>query len=456
MEVKVHCAYDEMVDIDKLVPNHRNPNKHPKKQIELLAKIIKYQGWRVPITVSTRSGFIVRGHGRYEAAKLLGLEKVPVDYQDYANEAEEWADLIADNRIAELAEVDGKMLKDLIEEIDSGIIDLELTGYTEKEIEKLMTQYKQEEAQDDNFDVENALMQKPISEIGDIWLLGKHKLICGDATKEETYKALLEGKLADLIITDPPYNVDYEGKTKDRLKIVNDKMSDNNFYEFLLNAFQNMVNSLRAGSPVYVFHADTMGHYFRSAFVESGFYLAQVLIWVKNTIVLGRQDYKWKHEPILYGWKEGAAHSWYGGFDKPTTIEEDRPDLKKMTKEQLIEFIENLLGDRYPTTVIREDKPLRNDVHPTMKPVKLIGYLMSNSSKRGDIVLDPFAGSGSTLIAAEQLGRISYNIELDPKYCDVIVRRYIEFKKSDKDVFLLRGGEKIPYSELIADGKAQT
>lgn len=444
MDPKVHCAYDEMVDITQVVPNPRNPNQHSDRQIELLAKIIEHQGWRVPITVSKRSGFVVRGHGRLMAAELLGLDKVPVDYQDYANEAEEWADLIADNRLAELSHMDNALLKDLIEEIDTGEIDLTLTGFDEDEIEELLAKLHEPiEAQEDDFDVDEALsdIKKPITKPGDVWLLGQHRVICGDSTVMTDIEKLMNGERLDMVFTDPPYNVAYEGKTKDRLTIKNDKMGDNEFYNFLYDAFTTMYSAMKEGAPIYVAHADSEGRNFRNAFHDAGFLIKQTIIWAKNAMVLGRQDYQWKHEPILYGWKPGAAHKWYGGRKQTTVWEDVGLTIRKEADGYTLTFSNEIdsISLKVPayevvkettdglTTLWRIDKPSRNAEHPTMKPVQLCARAIQNSSKEGDIVGDWFLGSGSTLIAAEQTNRRCYGIELDPVYCDVIIKRWEQF-----------------------------
>lgn len=393
--ISVYCAYDELTDIDSLIPNPRNPNTHPEKQVQLLAKIIKNQGWRAPITVSNRSGFIVRGHGRLLAAQLLGVDQVPVDRQNYETEAEEWADLVADNRIAELAEMDTALLMDLVVELNASEYDIELTGFDEKEIEQLIAQFQLPgEIQEDDFDAdaEAAKIKEPITKPGDIWILGNHRLMCGDATVISDVEKLMCDKKADMIFTDPPYNVDYTGKTEDALKIKNDNLNDNDFYKFLYDSFLNMLTFTVPGGAVYVCHADSEGLNFRKALIESGWLMKQCIIWVKNSLVMGRQDYHWQHEPLLYGWKPGAAHKWYSG--------------------------------RKETTVWNFDKPLRNTEHPTMKPVGIPAKAIQNSSKAGDIVLDLFGGSGTTLIAAEQTGMVSFMMEIDPIYCDVIILRW--------------------------------
>lgn len=391
--VPVYCAHVRVEDIERVIPNPRNPNTHNDRQIELLAKIIKAQGWRAPITVSTRSGFIVRGHGRLMAARKLGLSHVPVDYQDYANEAEEWADLIADNRIAELSEWDLPALKDILEEIDTGAIDMDLTGFDADDLEKLMTQFRGN-VEEDSFNVDKATeeIDEPITKPGDIWVLGRHRLLCGDATDLPGIQKLMGEQRADLIFTDPPYNVDYTGKTKDALKIKMDKQADQQFRSFLVQAFTVMAEISKAGAAIYVCHADSEGYNFRGAFVEAGWLLKQCIIWSKQHFVMGRQDYQWQHEPILYGWKPGEGHKFYGG--------------------------------RNQSTVWQIDRPTASRVHPTMKPLKLCARAIENSSKAGDIVVDLFGGSGSTLMACEQTNRACYMSEMDPKYCDVIVQRW--------------------------------
>lgn len=463
-EIQVHCAYTEMMAIDSVVPNPRNPNTHSDSQVDLLAKIIKAQGWRTPITVSKRSGFVVRGHGRLLAAQRLGLNVVPVDLQDYKDEAAEWADLIADNRIAELAEIDNRVLAGLLSEIDGDM--KELTGYTQEEIDRLLTENDDREIDDDDFAPEEAAeeaakatMTKP----GDVWKFGGHRLMCGDSTSLSDMAHLLDGELADMIFTDPPYNIAYEGKTKDKLTIMNDKMSDDDFADFLSAAFAAMYEHVKVGAPAYVCHADALGHIFRAAFAGSGFLLKQVIIWVKNTFVLGRQDYQWRHEPILYGWKPGDGHEWYGGRKQSTVLDDQLPlEIEKEADGYIVHLqtdtqhvilrvprFEILHNDATALdTVWRINKPVRNGEHPTMKPIALCARGIMNSSKAGDLVLEPFGGSGSTLIACEQIGRRCAAMELDPVYCDVIVRRYVEFTK-DENITVNRGGKVIKYSDLM-------
>ena len=451
-EVPVYCAHDKVERITDVIPNPKNPNQHPPEQIKLLAAIIKRQGWRAPITVSTRSGYIVKGHGRLLAAKEMGAEYVPVDYQNYSSDEEELADLIADNRLAELSEIDNQMLCELFAEIKlDPDFDISLTGFTEDEYLELLGDLSEdamlmEIAEDEVPELDE--VSDPITYPGDVWELGRHRLVCGDSTKADTYMKLMGDKeFARLIITDPPYNVDYEGAAG---KIMNDNMSASAFYCFLKDSFEQMIQNLVPGGAAYVFHADSEGRNFRNAFEDAGFLMKQCLVWVKNALVLGRQDYQWIHEPALYGWKPGAAHTFVNDRSQTTVFNDEPVDFTKMKKEELLKFIQDhLVKEDIPTTVIYEDKPKKNDMHPTMKPVKLLSRLMANSSKKGWIVLDPFAGSGSTLIAAELTGRIARVIEMDPRYADVIVKRYV-MTTGKKDIRLIRDGKEINTEEYQA------
>lgn len=460
--IEIHCAYTQLMPIEQVIPNPRNPNTHPEKQIKLLAKIIEAQGWRAPITVSRRSGFVVRGHGRLEAAQLLGLEEVPVDLQDYESEAAEWADLIADNRLAELAVIDEKALAGILADMDDM---LEFTGFSEKEIATMMAGVTLNDVADDNFDpaeVAEEAKKNTMTMPGDIWMLGNHRLMCGDSTSSETIKSLLGGDMADLVFTDPPYNVAYEGKTGEKMTILNDSMSVDEFNNFLHQAFSAMYSNMKAGAGIYVCHADGSGSAFRTQFEATGFLLKQVLIWVKNGFVLGRQDYQWAHEPILYGWKPGDGHNWYGGRKQSTVFDDNLPLEVEQEDDRYILHLQTDTEHviiRVPNfevlhnestaldTVWRINKPLRNGEHPTMKPIPLCARAIINSSKVGDIVLEPFGGSGSTLIACEQTGRRCRAMELDPVYCDVIVSRYIG-QTGNHDIYILRKGNKIHISEL--------
>lgn len=420
------------VKINELKPHPKNPRVHPDSAIDKLVRSIKEFGWTNPILVS-KDGYILAGHARLKAAEKAGIQEVPVIYLELEGAKAE-AYLIADNRLQDETDWDLPKLKDLLQELDTGEFDLELTGFDMGEIEDLMTQFHvPEEIIEDEVPEPP---EEPITKPGDLWILGKHRLLCGDSTKAKDVERLMNGEKADMVFTDPPYNVNYGDKASMLEKyqkghsnvnsIKNDNMDNDDFLRFLTSAFKNIYSALCPGGPFYICHAETTGLEFRKAVINSGLLLKQCLIWVKNSLVLGRQDYQWIHEPILYGWKPGAAHKWYGGFNK-TTVIEDRPNLRKMKKEELIKFAEELLEGKHHTTVIREDKPTKSVEHPTMKPVKLVGYLINNSSKIGDKVLDIFGGSGSTLIAAEQLDRACYIMELEPAYCDVIVQRWENF-----------------------------
>lgn len=417
--VPVFCAHDAIVPLKDLRPNPRNPNQHPPEQIKALGAIIRATGWRAPITVSTRSGFIVKGHGRMMAAQLEDMTAAPVDYQEYASEAEELADLTADNRIAELATIDNKLLADIFVDIDTGEIPFMLSGYTEEEYGDIVTALSEAIHDQDLMDEDDLVepSAKPFSEHGDIWTLGRHRLRCGDSTDINDVEALMGGQKADLLLTDPPYNVDYEGKTKQKLKIQNDSMEDSKFRSFLRDAFYAADSVMKPGAVFYIWHADSEGYNFRGACHDIGWKVRQCLVWNKNSMVMGRQDYQWKHEPCLYGWKEGVGHLW--------------------------------ASDRKQTTVLDFERPTKSDIHPTMKPVALFDYQIQNNTKGEDIVLDLFGGSGTTLIACEKNGRTAYCMELDPRYCDAIVKRYVR-TTGRRDISCVRQGQELP-PEVIAE-----
>lgn len=294
---------------------------------------------------------------------------------------------------------------------------MSLTGFEEQELADLFAIEGDKAAKDDDFDLSAALEKASFVERGDLWIVGRHRLVCGDATQAEDVAKLMDGKKANLIVTDPPYGVSF--KSSDGLTIQNDSMKDEEFYIFLLTAFQCMAEHLENGGSAYVFHADTEGLNFRKAFIDAGFHLAGVCIWVKNSLVLGRSDYQWQHEPVLFGWKKGGKHSWY--------------------------------SDRRQTTIWNYDKPKRNKNHPTSKPLDLLGYPICNSSQENAIILDTFGGSGSTLMACEQLNRICHMMELDEKYASVILRRYVEDTGDKENVYVIRGDEQIPYSALVKE-----
>ena len=304
----------------------------------------------------------------------------------------------------------------MLVDLQSVDFNTDLTGFEAPEIEQLFSKVHNKDIKEDDFDVEEELKNPPISRKGDIWFLGRHRVICGDSTLPETYTKLMEGRRANLVLTDPPYNVNVEETAG---KIQNDNMPDEDFYKFLFAAFVNMEQNMENDASIYMFHADSKGLIFRQAFHDAGFYLSGCCIWKKNALVLGRSPYQWQHEPCLFGWKAGGKHQWY--------------------------------SDRKQTTIWEYDRPKSSKEHPTMKPVALMAYPIQNSCMSNCIVLDPFLGSGSTLIACEETGRICYGVELDEKFCDVIVKRYVEKTESGDQVSVLRDGEKIPYSQLSKD-----
>ncbi len=406
----------KLINIDELIPYANNARTHSKDQINKLRSSLREFGFINPILID-KDYNILAGHGRVMAAREEGIKEVPCVLVEHLTEAQKKAYILADNRLAMDAGWDDEMLALELENLKELDFDMDLTGFDAAEIDELFSNIHDKDVQDDDFDVDAALAEEPISKQGDIWLLGRHRLICGDSTKAEIYEKLMEGKKANLCVTDPPYNVNYTAGSENERKIKNDNMEDKNFYEFLLASFKNIFNSLDDGAAAYIFHADTEGLNFRKAFKDAGFHLANVCIWAKQSLVLGRSDYQWQHEPILYGWKPTGKHRWY--------------------------------SDRKQTTIWNFDRPTKSELHPTMKPVPLVAYPIQNSSMSNCIVLEPFAGSGSTLIACEQLGRICYAIELDEKYADVIVKRYIEYVDSYEEVFLIRDGEKVPYKGLM-------
>lgn len=402
-------------------------------------KAIEEFGYVDPIIIN-EDGTIIGGHQRTTVLMDLGYEEVDVVVVDLDKQREKALN-IALNKIT--GEWDELKLKDLLLDLDLGDFDISLTGFEQDDLTELVDKLAVEpEAVDDDFDAEEALEQatEPTTKPGDIWILGRHRLMCGDSTSQEDMAVLMNGEIADLVVTDPPYNVNYGDKAemldeylpgkghRNINHIKNDNMDNQSFYAFLLATYQSAYEFMRAGAAIYVFHAESTGHIFRQAFLDAGLKLAQCLIWEKNSFVLGRQDYQWRHEPCLYGWKEGAAHYFINDRTQDTVILEDDIDFSAMKKNDLVAYLEDLRRKyQNQTSVIYENKPTRNDIHPTMKPVALIGKLVTNSSKSGWNVLDLFGGSGSTLMAAEQLGRTAFIMELDERFCDVIVKRWEEY-----------------------------
>ena len=406
----------QLVPVEKLVPYINNARTHSPEQIYKLRASLREFGFINPVIIDRDFG-VIAGHGRILAAKEEGITEVPCVFADHLTEAQKKAYIIADNRMAMDAGWDEELLRVEIEALEAEDFNPLLTGFDETELSKLFDDGN--ETQEDSFDVEAELEKPAITKPGDVWLLGRHRLVCGDSTKPDTFDTLMDGKKANLVITDPPYNVNYEGSAG---KIKNDNMENDAFYRFLLEAFKNTEAVMSSDASIYVFHADTEGLNFRRAFADAGFTLSGCCIWKKQSLVLGRSPYQWQHEPVLFGWKKSGKHKWYAG--------------------------------RKETTIWEYDKPKKNGDHPTMKPIPLLAYPIKNSSVTNSIVLDPFGGSGSTLIACEQTDRICYTIELDEKFCDVIVKRYIEQTGSADKVSVVRDGSERTFAEVSAEETA--
>lgn len=404
--------------IEWLRPYENNPRNN-EQAVEAVANSIKEFGFKVPI-VATIDGEIVNGHTRFKAAKFLKLKTVPVLIADDLTEEQIKAFRLADNKTGELADWDVELLYSELDELTG--FDMTMFGF--EDIDFSLDDFEEDEKETgEEADINSE--EKPKVEYGDIFQLGRHRLMCGDSTSAEDMARLIGGAVIDLYVIDPPYNVAYQGGTDEAMTIMNDSMDDVSFRQFLRDAFAVANNHLKPGGAFYVWHADSEGLNFRAAVKETGWLLKQSIIWVKNAIVLGRQDYQWKHEPCLYGWKDGASHYFVDNRSLATVIEEDEENLKEMTKSELISYIKTM-QDTSPTTVFYEDKPVRNDIHPTMKPLKLIARCVLNSSKKGDKILDSFNGGGSTLMVCEKSERIYYGMELDPIYVARTIRRWEE------------------------------
>lgn len=401
------------LSVDELRPAAYNPRKKLKagdKEYEKIKNSILEFGYVEPIIVNYDMT-VIGGHQRLTVLKDLGYTEVQCVEVHIEDENKVKALNIALNKIT--GAWNEQLLADLIVDLQTANFNTDFTGFEAPEIEQLFSKVHNKDIKEDNFDVEAELQKPTMSQAGDVWLLGRHRLVCGDSTLPETYTKLMDGKRANLVLTDPPYNVDVEETAG---KIKNDNMSDEDFYKFLFAMFVNVEQNMERDASIYVFHADSKGLTFRQAFHDAGFYLSGCCIWKKNALVLGRSPYQWQHEPCLFGWKVGGKHQWY--------------------------------SDRKQTTIWEYDRPKSSKEHPTMKPVALMAYPIQNSCMSNCIVLDPFLGSGSTLIACEETNRICYGIELDEKFVDVIVRRYIEYVDGSDGVFLLRDNVKIPYSEV--------
>ena len=401
-----------LVSIDKLIPYVNNARTHSPEQINKLRASLREFGFINPVIID-KDFNIIAGHGRVLAARTEGIQEIPCVLVDYLTEAQKKAYILADNRMAMDAGWDEELLKVELESLEGEAFDLSLTGFDEKELADLFKE--DSEIQDDDYDLTAALEKASFVEKGDRWIVGRHVLYCGDATNEEDVNKLMEDKKANLILTDTPYGVSFCSSAG--LKIQNDSLKNEDFYNFLLKAFKNMVTHVEAGASAYIFHADTEGLNFRTAFVDAGFHLAGCCIWKKDSLVLGRSDYQWQHEPVLYGFLKNGKHNWY--------------------------------SDRKQTTIWEFAKPKRSENHPTSKPLDLLSYPIKNSSQENAIVIDTFGGSGSTLMACELTNRICYTMELDEKYASVILRRYVENGGNPEGVYCIRNGEKVMYDDVV-------
>lgn len=406
----------EQVPVDKLVPYARNARTHSKQQIAQLRASIREFGFVSPAVIDSDYNILV-GHGRVQAAREEGYKTIPCVFAENLTEAQKRAYILADNQLALNAGWDEDMLSVELEDLKNDNFDLSLLGFDDTDLDKYLSK-DEEDVSDDDFDLSAALEKATFVQSGDLWTVGRHKLLCGDATKAEDVAKLMGDQKANLIVTDPPYGVSF--KASDGLTIQNDSIKGDDFYKFLLASFSNMKDHLEAGGAAYIFHSDLERMNFQRAFTDAGFHLSGVCIWVKNSLVLGRSDYQWQHEPVLYGFLQNGKHYWSSA------------------------------AGRSQTTVWNFDKPKRNKNHPTSKPLDLISYPIKNSSQENAIVLDTFGGSGSTLMACEKTNRICRTMELDPKYASVILRRYVE-DTSDQCVFVERNGQRFEYKDLAKE-----
>ena len=406
----------QLVPISKLIPYVNNARTHSPEQITKLRSSLREFGFVNPVIID-RDYNVIAGHGRIAAAKEEGITEVPCVFVDHLTEAQKKAYILADNRMAMDAGWDEELLRVEIESLKGMDFDVSLTGFDDKELSDLFSDETDGDVKDDDYDLTAALEKAAFVMRGDVWTVGRHRLVCGDATNPDDVDLLMGDTKANLILTDPPYGVSFTSSSG--LKIQNDSIKGEEFYNFLLSAFKNMADHLEKGGAAYVFHADTEGLNFRRAFVDAGFHLAGCCIWVKDSLVLGRSDYQWQHEPILYGFMQNGKHNWY--------------------------------SDRKQTTIWNFAKPKRNANHPTSKPLDLLGYPIGNSTRENAVIIDTFGGSGSTLMACEQMNRICYTMELDEKYASVILRRYVEDTGNADGVYVIRNGERIPYSDLVKE-----
>lgn len=490
-DIPVYCAYDDIVEIGKMVPNPRNPNEHSHEQIRMLAYIIKNQGWRNAITVSNRSGFIVKGHGRLQAALLLESDKVPVEYQNYASEAEEMADLMADNRLSELSDMNNTKLAELLADFDTGELPIELTGYTETDMEGILDAIAgADDAEPNDQDNESEQPCSPMSKPGDLWLLGVHRLICGNAADEATIERLMDGEKASMVHTDPPYGVSYNGGTGTKQKDGSrkskwesetwDTYKDNDDFinRLLIPAFNNYRKHTIPEAGFYIWHPNQNRRAFETAMEKAGLIERQYLIWYKDSLILGHCDYQISHEPCFYASKDGETPNFYGdrkqesvlvvtgrqngmmqtvignglvltdGMGSKLYITRKQPKDKKVRYIRMEEDTPLFLYDEDKTSTIWQADRQNNPLHPTQKPVELPIRAIENSSQPGEIVLDFFGGSGSTLIGAEKTQRRCYMTEISPAFTDVIVSRYV-METGNIGVTCIRDGQEYSYVDMV-------
>ena len=410
----------EKKNVKDLLPADYNPRKDLRPgdpEYEKLKRSIEQFGYVEPVIWNQQTGCVVGGHQRLKVLIDMGITEVDVVVVDMDADKEKALN-IALNKIS--GEWDTEKLALVIADLQGADFDVSLTGFDPEELDDLFRDDVKDGIKEDDFDVDAELAKPVFSKAGDLWLLGEHRLLCGDSTKADTFELLMNGKKANLVVTDPPYNVNYEGSAG---KIKNDSMAEEQFEEFLFEAYSRMNESMADDASIYVFHSDSHGLAFRKAFEDAGFYLSGCCIWKKQSLVLGRSPYQWQHEPVLFGWKKKGKHQWYTG--------------------------------RKESTIWEFDKPKKNGDHPTMKPIALLSYPIMNSTMTGCLVLDPFGGSGSTLIACEQTGRVCFTSELDEKFCDVIVNRYKEQVGSSSGITCQRDGLTYTYEEIISQMEAE-
>ncbi len=477
--VPVFCAYDRIMPIADVRPNPDNPNEHSPKQIDLLADIIQATGWRAPITISKRSGLVTKGHGRRMAALAKRWKEVPVEFQDYASEEEEHADLIADNRIAELSNISTDKLMDMLQDMDTGAVPMEMTGYSDDEIEKMLAALEGAgDTEDDAADAETEVKQN-FTRQGDLWHLANHRLICGSATSTDDIDRLMDGRKAQMVHTDPPYGVSYTTQSGKFDMIQNDdKTGDDLMATLLLPAFKNYARNTVDDAAFYIWHASSTRRDFEDAMLSAGLIEKQYIIWAKTAPVLGHADYQWSHEPCFYAEKAGHKAKFYGDRAQRTVwratlrgekemaatlaggivltdgeggkvyIAEKPPKGKKVRSVRMKEGTSIDLYNDSKSGTVWEVSRETNTIHPTQKPLEIPERAIQNSSEPGDIVLDFFGGSGSTLIAAHRLGRICYTVELDPKYCDAIVERFAKETGGVASITCERDGKEYTLQEI--------